>query len=162
MNNDKSIVPAGKNLELEIRRDSKKYPRLHQYDKEEAVRKMMDIVLNACLYTGRRADTGEVRFIASALYEELMEKNSYNTRCIAIEEVERAVKKAILGEKEMFGISVATLYKAVMEWVKGEGHMLDTQVRQLERDENEKALKESIIAGMVGENAQNLINNHKI
>ena len=146
---------------LEIRRDSVKYPRLHQYEKEDAIARLSDIVINAYLYTGRRADTGEVRFIASALYEELMEKNSYNTRCIAIEEVERAVKKALFGDKDLF-ISVVSLYKAIMDWIKVDGHQLDTQVRQMERDENEKALKESIIAGMVGENAQNLIINHKI
>ena len=146
---------------LEIRRDSVKYPRLHQYEKEDAIARLSDIVINAYLYTGRRADTAEVRFIASALYDELLSEDKYHAKYITLEEIERAVKKALFGDKDLF-ISVVSLYKAIMDWIKVDGHQLDTQVRQMERDENAKALKESIIAGIVGENAQNFIINNKI
>ena len=77
-------------------------------------------------------------------------------------EIQVIVKRAILGGSEMFGISVASLYKVIMEFVKGEGHRNQQQVLEQRKKETERILKESALAPMLKAYAGEFIRNNKI
>ena len=72
MNNELMTATQTPSL-LEIRMDSKKYPRLCRYSKEDADRAMVTIVSKAFLYRGQTADPSVIGFTASALVDELLD-----------------------------------------------------------------------------------------
>lgn len=149
---------------MEIRMDKKKYPRLCQYTREQAVYKMSQIVLTAFQFRGQQADPQNVAFIASNLVDELgADMDNVGTKYITFEEISRAVKKSVLGQgREMFGISFASLYSAIMDYVKGEGHQIEVQIREQGLKAREKELKDSIIAPMLQAYTGALIKKSKV
>lgn len=145
MNNDvtttsnKVAAPAaGQASLLEIRMDANRYPRLHTYGREQAVHEMSKVVSQAFLYKGQAADPINIQFIACSLVDELRaDHDRLGTKYLTFAEIQRAVKRAVLCE-EMYGISVATLYRAIIGYVKGEGHRVSQEALKLkERAEME-------------------------
>lgn len=106
---------------LEMRADPQRFPRLCRIPREEAIPQVVKIVAQAFLYRGQAADPTNIQFIASTLVDELMEDRVYGARYISMAEMQAVIKRAVL-DSDMFGVSVASLYKVVMEYVKGEGH----------------------------------------
>ena len=124
MNNELTVYQQESGQEatfLAIRMDSRKYPRLCRMSREEAIGKMYRIVAQAFLYKGQAADQNNIQFISTALVDELLLEDRWGAKYLSIEEIGMIVKSAVLGEVEMFGISVASLYKVIIDWVKGEG-----------------------------------------
>lgn len=119
---------------VDIRRDKERFPRLCSMPVKESVAKVSEIVAKAFMYRGQQADPVNISFISMNLVEELLQERVYGARFITIEEISRAVKKAILGGSEMMGINVASLYKVVMEYVKGEGHLADKEAKEKRQD----------------------------
>ena len=115
---------------LEMRQHPELFPRLKTIPREQAVFEMSKIVSQAFLYRGQAADPTNIQFIASALVQELMDDDKFGASSLSLAEIQVVVKRAVLGESEMFGISVASLYKVIMEFVKGEGHRNQKQVDQ--------------------------------
>ena len=72
------------------------------------------------------------------------------------------VKRAVLGGSEMFGISVASLYKVIMEFVKGEGHLNQKKIWEARRKEEEKRLQASGLTPMLKAYTGEFIRNNKI
>lgn len=110
---------------LDMRADARRFPRLKSYSREMAVSGMRRIVTQAFLYRGTQADPANIDFIATALVDELLSDTLYGAPNITLAEIQVVVKRAVLGDTEMFGVSVASLYKVIMAYVKGEGHELD-------------------------------------
>lgn len=111
---------------VEIRMDQESFPRLKNIPSEKAVNSLALIVGKAFMYTGRYANDADIAFIATNLYNELLEdERQLGMKEITIEEIWRCIKRSVLGQgsKEMFGISVASLYAIIAEYCKGEGHM---------------------------------------
>lgn len=115
---------------LEMRADAERFPRLKSLPREQAVLGMARIVSQAFLYRGQPADPQNIQFIASSLVTELMEDERYGARYITLAEIQVVVKRAVLGGSEMFGVSVASLYKVIMDFVKGEGHANQKAVQE--------------------------------
>lgn len=161
LQNNLPAATTGKATLLDMRADSQRFPRLRAVSREQAIYEMSKIVSQAFLYRGQAADQTNIQFISSALYDELMDDQVYGAPNISFAEIHVVVKRAVLGGTEMFGISVASLYKIIMEYVKGEGHNLAKEVKEMRRREDEKLLKQSIIAPMLQAYSGQLIKNNK-
>lgn len=107
---------------LEMRADPKRFPRLKNMSRADAVYGMAKIVSQAFLYRGQTADPTNIKFISSSLVDELLEDKIYGAPYLSLAEIQVVVKRAILGGSEMYGITVASLYRVIMEFAKGEGH----------------------------------------
>lgn len=134
---------------LDMRMDSKRFPRIGAVSREQAVFEMSKIVSQAFLYKGQAADPKNIQFIACALVDELQaDMDNLGTKNISFAEIQRVVKRSILKD-EVYGISVASLFKIIIEYIKGEGHELQRQVQELRSKKEQRQIKESIIAPMI-------------
>ena len=159
MSND-LIVPGKQPSLLEIRMDSKKYPRLCRYSKEEADRAMVTIVSKAFLYKGQTADPSVIGFTASALVDELLQEDKYGAKYLSIEEISRIIRKAVL-ESDIF-ISVSSLYKVILDFCKGEGTRIQQEASALKRKQDEESLRNSVVAPMLQAYTGAFIKEHKV
>ena len=147
---------------LEMRADSTRFPRIKSVPREQAVFEMTKIVTQAFLYRGQAADVTTIQFISSSLVDELLADDKYGASSISFAEIQVVVKRAILGGSEMFGISVASLYKVIMEFVKGEGHLNQQKIWEARRKEEDKRLQASAITPMLRAFTGEFVKDHKI
>lgn len=119
-----TLVQYNPNVDLvEIRRHPELYPRIKTTPDEEAVNKMTTMVYAAFLYRGQDATTTTIRFIANALVAEIKADTKFGLGSLSWEEIGRTIRLAVLGGgKEMYGVSVASLYAALVDYAKTEGH----------------------------------------
>lgn len=114
----------------DIRMDSEKYPRLYAVGSAHAVTELSKIVADAFLYKGQTADPANVKFIATALREELLRDSAYGLRYITMEEIRRTVRKAVLTADDFF-INVSSLYKVLLSYARKEGRAADAEANAL-------------------------------
>lgn len=147
---------------LEMRMDEKRFPRIGAFPREQAVFEMSKIVSQAFLYRGQAADPKNIQFISCALVDELQsDLDKLGTRHISFAEISRVVKRAVLQE-DMYGISVASLYKVIIEYIKGEGHRLQQEVSERKRKSEQEQIKNSVIAPMLQAYAGELLKHSKV
>ena len=116
---------------VEIRRHPELYPRISATPMEDAVEKMTTMVYAAFLYRGQETTPTTIRFIANALVAEINADTKFGLRTLSWEEIGRTIRYAVLGgAKEMYGVSVASLYAALVEYAKTEGHDADRKASQ--------------------------------
>ena len=162
MSNEIANYNPGQASLLEMRADATRFPRINTMSREQAVSGLIRIVSQAFLYRGQAADPVNVQFISNALLNELLDDDKYGSGYLSLAEIQVIVKRAVLGGSEMFGISVASLYKVIMEFVKGEGHRNQQQVLEQRQKEADRILKESALAPMLKAYTGEFIRNHKI
>ena len=162
MSNEIANYNPGQASLLEMRADATRLPRINTMSREQAVSGLIRIVSQAFLYRGQAADPVNVQFISNALLNELLDDDKYGAGYLSLAEIQVIVKRAVLGGSEMFGISVASLYKVIMEFVKGEGHRNQQQVLEQRKKETERILKESALAPMLKAYTGEFIRNNKI
>lgn len=162
MSNEIANYNPGQASLLEMRADATRFPRINTMSREQAVSGLIRIVSQAFLYRGQAADPVNVQFISNALVNELLDDDKYGAGYLSLAEIQVIVKRAVLGGSEMFGISVASLYKVIMEFVKGEGHRNQQQVLEQRKKETERILKESALAPMLKAYTGEFIRNNKI
>lgn len=162
MSNEIANYNPGQASLLEMRADATRFPRINTMSREQAVSGLIRIVSQAFLYRGQAADPVNVQFISNALLNELLDDNKYGAGYLSLAEIQVIVKRAVLGGSEMFGISVASLYKVIMEFVKGEGHRNQQQVLEQRKKETERILKESALAPLLKAYTGEFIRNNKI
>lgn len=162
MSNEIANYNPGQASLLEMRADATRFPRINTMSREQAVSGLIRIVSQAFLYRGQAADPVNVQFISNALLNELLDDDKYGAGYLSLAEIQVIVKRAVLGGSEMFGISVASLYKIIMEFVKGEGHRNQQQVLEQRKKETERILKESALAPMLKAYTGEFIRNNKI
>ena len=111
---------------VEIRRDPERFPRIGSFSAETAAARMLSIVWAASLYRNQDLSDDKLAFISSALVAEIMNDRKYGLRQLSWEEIGVAIRAAVLGEgREMYGISVASLFTALVDYAKGDGHEAD-------------------------------------
>ena len=161
--NGQLMTPASNQVSLlDIRKDAKRFPRLHSYTREQAVTEMSKIVSQAFLYKGQAADPTNIQFISCSLVDELQaDLDRLGTRFLSFAEISRIVKRAVL-QDEMYGISVASLYKVIAEYVKGEGRRLQQQVKEEQNKVQHEYIKNSVVAPMLQAYAGQLLKNSKL
>lgn len=162
MNNEIANYNPGQASLLEMRADATRFPRIKTMPREQAVMGMAKIVSQAFLYRGQAADPTNIQFISSALVQELLDDDKYGAGYLSLAEIQLVVKRAVLGGSEMFGISVASLYKVIMEFVKGEGHLNQQKILDARRKEEDKRLQASGITPMLRAFTGEFVKNHKI
>ena len=161
--NDQLMTPASNQVSLlEMRMDEKSFPRIGTFSREQAVLEMSKIVSQAFLYKGQAADPTNIQFISCSLVDELQaDLDKLGTRNISFAEISRIVKRAVL-QDDMYGISVASLYKVIIEYVKGEGNKLQREVLERKRKTDQEQIKNSVIAPMLQAYAGQLLKNSKV
>ena len=147
---------------LEMRSDPTRFPRLKTIPREQAVFEMSKIVSQAFLYRGQAADPTNIQFISAALVGEILDDKVFGLSSLSLAEIQVVVKRAVLGGSEMFGISVASLYKVIMEFAKGEGHLNQKKVEDRKREMEDKAFRESPVSAMLQAATGEFIKEHKI
>lgn len=123
--NRSAILPVEATA-VEMRTDAARFPRIHTIPRDQAIRTMEEIVLSASVYRGTHPTPEDVRFTAAALVDELNADTRYGLRYISFAEIRRAVRSAVL-ETEMYGVNVASLYRAIVAYAKGEGQAARAQ-----------------------------------
>ena len=161
--NGQLMTPASNQVSLlEMRMDEKRFPRIGAFPREQAVFEMSKIVSQAFLYKGQAADPKNIQFISCALVDELQsDLDRLGTKHISFAEISRVVKRAVLQE-DMYGISVASLYKVIIEYIKGEGHRLQQEVSERKRKSEQEQIKNSVIAPMLQAYAGELLKHSKV
>ena len=162
MSNEIANYNPGQASLLEMRADATRFPRIKTMPREQVVFEMSKIVSQAFLYRGQAADLTNIQFISSALVDELLEDDKYGAGYLSLAEIQVVVKRAVLGGSEMFGISVASLYKVIMEFVKGEGHLNQQKILDARRKEEDKGLQASGLTPMLRAFTGEFVKNHKI
>ena len=158
--NNLTTIPAKATL-VEIRTDSKAFPRLYTYRREDAINQMNMIVMMAFQYRGQQADAQTIIQMSSSLIDILNDDEfGIGTKFLSFEEIKRVVRKAALGQgKEMYGISVSSLFQALADYCKGEGRMADQQAKEVVA--RQRDLRNSIIAPMIEGHIQEMLNHSK-
>ena len=147
--NQLTTIPAEKATLVDIRTDSRRFPRLYTYKREDAIGQMNMIVIMAFQYRGQQADAHSIYQMSASLID-IVNEDEYGigTKFLSFEEIKRVVKKAALGQgKEMYGISVSSLFQALADYCKGEGRMANTQAREIAAKQRET--KDAIMASMI-------------
>ena len=147
--NQLTTIPAEKATLVDIRTDNRRFPRLHTYRREDAIAQMNMIIMMAFQFRGQQADTLTIVQMSSSLIDILNDDEfGIGTKFLSFEEIKRVVRKASLGQgKEMYGISVSSLFQALADYCKGEGRMANTQAREIAAKQRET--KDAIMASMI-------------
>lgn len=160
--NEVTIYQQPQNVSLvDMRADSRRFPRLATIDQETAQHRLQGIVAMAYTYTGRQYQPADLTLVAHGLYTELMlDEDGVGTKNISVEEIGYAIRRAILST-EMYGINVVSLYKAVRAYCVGEGHYAQQQANERRAAERKAQLKASAPGAMLESYAgQLLLNTH--
>lgn len=160
--NEVTIYQQPQNVSLvDMRADSRRFPRLATIDQETAQHRLQGIVAMAYTYTGRQYQPADLTLVAHGLYTELMlDEDGVGTKNISVEEIGYAIRRAILST-EMYGINVVSLYKAVRSYCVGEGHYAQQQANERRAAERKAQLKASAPGAMLDSYAgQMLLNTH--
>jgi hypothetical protein len=117
---------------VEVRQHPEKFPRIAATPKDEAVDKMTRIVHAAFLYRGQSTTPSTIRFVANALVAEILNDDKYGLRSLSWEEIGRVIRNAVLGgAKELYGVNVASLYSALIDYAKTDGHEAERRAQKL-------------------------------
>ena len=159
--NQLTTIPDAKATLVEIRTDNKRFPRLHTYRREDAISQMNMIIMMAFQFRGQQADTQTILLMSASLIDILNEDEyGIGTKYLSFEEIKRVIRKAALGQsKEMYGISVSSLFQALADYCKGEGRMADKQAKEVVSHQRE--IRNSIIAPMIQGHIEEMLNNSK-
>lgn len=146
---------------VEIRTDNKRFPRLHTYRREDAISQMNMVIMMAFQFRGQQADVQTIMQMSASLIEILMEDEyGIGTKYLSFEEIKRVVRKAVLGQsKEMYGISVSSLFQALADYCKGEGRMADKEAKEVISRQRE--LRNSIVAPMIEGHIREMLEHSK-
>lgn len=159
--NQLTTIPEGKATLVEIRTDNKRFPRLYTYRREDAIGQMNMVIMMAFQFRGQSADAQTIMQMSASLIDILLDDEyGIGTKYLSFEEIKRVIRKAVLGQsKEMFGISVSSLFQALADYCKGEGRMADKQAKEVVFHQRE--IRNSIIAPMIQGRIEEMLHNSK-
>jgi hypothetical protein len=159
--NNLTTIPAKATL-VEIRTDNVKYPRLHTYRREDAISQMNMIIMMAFQYRGQQADVQTIMQMSASLIDILLEDEyGIGTKYLSFEEIKRVIRRASLGQgREMYGISVSSLFQALADYCRGEGRSADKEAKEVVARQRE--VRNSIIAPMIQGRIEEMLNHSKI
>lgn len=123
-NETPTLVAYNHSVDLtEIRLHPETYPRIGTTERTAAISKMVPMVYAAILYSGKDITKDRILYMATALVDEIMADNRFGLRHLSWEEIGMTIRNAVLGgAREMYVISVASIYSALIDYAKGEGH----------------------------------------
>ena len=117
---------------VEIRRDPTKYPRIKATPHNQAVSAMEVLVFKAFVYRGQEVSAQTISRMADVLVSEIMADRTYSLGDLSWEEIGMVFRNAVLGNgREMYGVTIASLYQAITDYVKGPGTEAAKKAKQL-------------------------------
>jgi len=134
---------------IEMRGNAERFPRLHTIPRDTSVAMMEEIVLSAAIYRGQHPNPEDVRFMAGALVDELLADTRLGLKYISFAEIRRAVRAAVL-ETEMYGVNVASLYRAIVAYAKGEGQTAGDAVLRARKEQQRTSASQVAIDAAAG------------
>lgn len=149
MANEIMKAPTGRDTLVEIRLHPETYPRLCRLQTEFAVEGLKKIYCMAVMYRGQDIDAAKADFTARTLLSELLEEDKFGAKYLTLEEIRRAVKNAVLNDAEVYGINVASLYKIIMSYVKGEGHAANDEACAIKKAQDRAAAENKAADTMI-------------
>lgn len=159
------MIPATTKVSLvDIRLDDKAFPRIYKYSKEEAISNMNGIIMMAFQFRGQQSDASTIVQMSASLLDILLEDEyGIGTRFLTFEEIKRVIRKAVLGQsKEMFGVSVSSLFQALADYCKGEGKDAHNQARREIASRKSQEMRDSIVGSMVDSYTKLMIGHDKV
>ena len=120
-------VPPASVTYVEIRRDQATYPRLVAVPRDIATAALGKIIFratfNAAAGSFKDADLEErIALMAAELYDILLEDyDELGTKNLSFAEVARVIRAASVSP-DLYGVSVRSLYSAILDYCRGEGH----------------------------------------
>lgn len=121
-----------------------KFPRISTLPKDDVIMILMEIISNAYLYKGYKLDEDNVKFISSALYDEMMQDNHHlGMPNISTFEIGYAIKKAVM-DKEDFFFSVSYIYNIIKALCLKDGHEALVEAKKIIKAEQQKQIQSSI------------------
>ena len=119
------------------------------------------VIMMAFQFRGQQADVQTIMQMSASLIDILMEDEyGIGTKYLSMEEIKRVIRKAALGQgKEMYGISVSSLFQALADYCKGEGRMADKEAKEVVSRQRE--LRNSIIAPMIEGHMREMLEHSK-
>lgn len=117
---------------LEMRTDPVRFPRIASLNREDSIKAMVDVVLSAAIYRGVHIEASDAAATAAALVDEILADRRWGLPYISFAEIRRAVRNACL-ETDMYGVNVASIYRAIVNYAKGEGQSAREQAQLLAR-----------------------------
>lgn len=127
-------VPPRTVTYLDIRRDTTTYPRLDAVPSEVAVAALTQIIFRAMFNAapGGFRDEGQderIATMAAELYDILLEDyDGMGTNLLSFAEIARVLRAASVN-RDLYGISVRSLYDAILDYCAGEGREASRRVR---------------------------------
>lgn len=167
MNNELTTYSAmvnynpGRATLLEMRADPKQFPRLKDLPREQAEYGMTKIITQAFIYKSMEADPQTIGMIASSVVDNLLDDGGTGSSLLSLAEIQVVVRRAVT-RTEMYGISVANITKAIMDYVTGEGHANQKQVEQMIKDSRNTENAKSPVTNMMQAFAGAFLRNNKI
>lgn len=133
--------PASYDL-VEVRSNPTRFPRIGTTPQGTAQIFMREVVITALMIKGLSLDNSAVDFIAANLLSEVMaDDHRLGLRELSWYEAGRAVRKAATSG-DMYGVSVATIFEAFVDYARGEGHEADLIYQTRKKAERAEARKE--------------------
>ena len=117
---------------LDMRLDPVRFPRISTMNREDAIDLMIGVVRAAAIYRGAHIDSEDLVNTATALVDEILADTRLDLRNISFAEIRRAVRTSCL-ETEMYGVNVASIYRAIVTYATGEGKAAADQAKLLSR-----------------------------
>lgn len=163
-NNDLVLVQEQPTATLiDVRRDNVRFPRLHSYPSDVALRMMSAVVLRAARLFDAEVSKEDVGNVALDLYTELMaDVDNLRTMNLTFEEISRAFRKAAMGQSvEYYGrLSFHFLYKCIIHYVKNEVLEANRQMLRLSEANRGKQYADKVTL-ITGSATRQMINNVK-
>ena len=116
--NKLAVIDRSKATLVEIRTDSKNFPRLHKYSQERATHEMSKAILLVFQLRGKQITKEDLTQMSATLVKILQEDEyGIGTQNITFEEITRVFKKAALGQGvDLYGVNVSILYQAIVDY----------------------------------------------
>jgi len=119
---------------VDIRRDTATYPRIDAVPTEVAVAALTQIIYRAAFNAapGTFSDTGkdsQLATMAAELYDILLENyDGLGTHLLSFAEIARVLRAASV-KRDLYGISVRSMYDAILDYCEGEGRKASQIIR---------------------------------
>jgi hypothetical protein len=152
-----SAIPSGQQMLtesvgvdlVEVRANPTRFPRICNTLREESLGRLCNLVIGCCTLKGQTMPEEDVKLTAVCLLNALLTQNDYGTRSLSWVEIAHAIMVGAL-TADMYGrISAETLYKAIINYIKGEGHEADRKAKA-RRQRPAEAIPDTAIEALVG------------
>lgn len=130
---------------VEIRMNNKRFPRLHTIPAGKAIEEIAKAITTASFYNGNKMTQSSATAIATALHLEFFtnaEAKAQGVENLSMTEIASIIRSAILARTDIKNISVAVLFRAVVDWTLNEGAAIQQEARIRYKKQNPNPLQE--------------------